>query len=154
MERCYCEGQGPQLMLKGGRKPSPGDRGTPHPPTSAPRSPRPRAHLREAGRGLWSLPGGGADGAAGLAVCRAVAQTRSRFGLGALWPDLPRELPGTATRNRPEALGSSSFCFWFGLLMFSGLKRLPWCALDNGDGAAEVGAPAGTAGALRVQRGA
>lgn len=31
MEWCYCEGQGPEAKVEGGRKPSLGDRGTPPP---------------------------------------------------------------------------------------------------------------------------
>lgn len=39
---------------------------------------------------------------------------RPRLGLGAPRPRLPQELPGTATRNDPEVLGSSSFCLFCG----------------------------------------
>ncbi|KAJ8783208.1 hypothetical protein J1605_009816 [Eschrichtius robustus] len=41
-----------------------------------------------------------------------MAQTQ--LDLGVPRPDLSRELPGTATRNDPEVLGSSSFCLLFG----------------------------------------
>lgn len=71
---------------------------------------RPCAHLPGAAGGLWSLLGGG-----GRERWLYVARWhRPRFVPGVSRSDLPRELPGKATKNRPEVLGSSCFCLFFG----------------------------------------
>lgn len=128
MEWCYCEGQGPAAKVEG-RKPSLAIGGTP-PPTLAQqggdRAPTFREPQEDCGA-AWAagpanvgfLSRGGTD----RGLCRV---SPGKICLGSFLGQRPE----TTLRFWARVLFVCLFG-WFWLLLFSHLKTIPWCELDN-----------------------
>lgn len=131
-------GRGPLRRLKRRRKPSLGDRGTPTHLRAA--GWRPCAHLPGAARGLGNHPAEAPRGPRALILRGAGGGTDC----GLAWMTLGQICARSSLERRSETtlrfwarvLFVCFFGFW--LLVFSHLKTILWCALDNREGAVKV----------------
>lgn len=130
MEWWYCEGQGPAARVEG-RKPSLAIGVTPtHPPTLAQQGGDRAPTFRERQEDC------GAAWAAGPANVGFLSRGGTDRGLGRVSPG--KICLGSFLGQRPE---STQRCWarvlfvclfgWFWWLLFSHLKTIPWCELDN-----------------------
>lgn len=140
MEWCYCQRQGPGS--EGWREDSNGvwAIGGPSPRRSWLATARPPS----ASGGRTVEPPGCTRGGA-----RGRCRHSPRFGLSASRPDLPGSFLGPRPETTLRFWARVLFVLWLWVLLFSHLRRIPWCAFDNEKGLRRFGAPASAAGALR-----